>query len=138
MLVLTRKVQEQIQVGDNITITIIRVKGQSVRVGIEAPRNVRVMRSELSESNALSHETDASDALPYDESAAGQAREKDTAALPSDRPQSMLREESEVVGPRRIPAGNPLEARVSGSRSGPLASRVARQAVADMLELTKN
>ena len=66
MLVLTRKVQEQIQVGDNITITIIRVKGQSVRVGIEAPRNVRVMRSELSESNALTHETDASDARVRD------------------------------------------------------------------------
>jgi len=48
MLVLTRKVQQQIKVGDNITITIIRVKGQSVRVGIEAPRDVKVMRAELS------------------------------------------------------------------------------------------
>lgn len=47
MLVLTRKVQEQIKIGDNITITIVRVKGQSVRVGIEAPFDVRVMRSEL-------------------------------------------------------------------------------------------
>ncbi len=47
MLVLTRKAQQQIQIGDNITITIVRVKGQSVRVGIEAPRNVRVVRGEL-------------------------------------------------------------------------------------------
>ena len=47
MLVLTRKVQEVIKVGDNITITIIRVKGQSVRVGIEAPQDVKVLRAEL-------------------------------------------------------------------------------------------
>jgi carbon storage regulator CsrA len=47
MLVLTRKANEQIQIGDNIVITILQVKGQSVRVGIEAPREVRVLRSEL-------------------------------------------------------------------------------------------
>jgi carbon storage regulator CsrA len=47
MLVLTRKTQEKIQIGDNITITIVRVKGQSVRVGIEAPQDVRVIRGEL-------------------------------------------------------------------------------------------
>ncbi|MFV2066367.1 MAG: carbon storage regulator [Pirellulales bacterium] len=48
MLVLTRKVHQQIQIGDQITITIVRVKGQSVRVGIDAPRDVRVLRGELS------------------------------------------------------------------------------------------
>jgi carbon storage regulator CsrA len=47
MLVLTRKCQEKIQIGENITITIVRVKGQSVRVGIEAPRDMKVLRSEL-------------------------------------------------------------------------------------------
>lgn len=47
MLVLTRKLQEQIRIGDNITITILRVKGRSVRVGIEAPRDVRLVRGEL-------------------------------------------------------------------------------------------
>ncbi len=47
MLVLTRKTQEQIQVGDNIIITIVRVTGQSVRVGIQAPQSVRVVRGEL-------------------------------------------------------------------------------------------
>lgn len=49
MLVLTRKLQEQIKVGENITITILRVSGKSVRVGIEAPREVRVVRAELPE-----------------------------------------------------------------------------------------
>jgi carbon storage regulator CsrA len=47
MLVLTRKSQEKIQIGDNITITILRVKGQTVRVGIDAPRSTKVIRGEL-------------------------------------------------------------------------------------------
>ena len=48
MLVLTRKRQEQIRIGDNITLTILRVKGNTVRVGFEAPRDVRIVRGELS------------------------------------------------------------------------------------------
>ena len=47
MLVLTRKLQQQIKIGDDITVTILRVKGHTVRVGIEAPRQVRVVRGEL-------------------------------------------------------------------------------------------
>lgn len=47
MLVLTRKMDEQILIGDNIKITLLRVRGNSVRIGIEAPRDVRVVRSEL-------------------------------------------------------------------------------------------
>ncbi len=47
MLVLTRKASEQIQIGDQVIITILQVKGQSVRIGIEAPREVLVLRAEL-------------------------------------------------------------------------------------------
>lgn len=47
MLVLTRKSHEQIQIGDNITITILRVKGGAIRVGIDAPKNLSVLRKEL-------------------------------------------------------------------------------------------
>jgi carbon storage regulator CsrA len=47
MLVLTRKIQEQIQIGDNVTITILKVKGRTVRLGIEAPQQVKVVRGEL-------------------------------------------------------------------------------------------
>ncbi len=47
MLVLTRKAQQQIRIGDDITITILRIKGQSIRVGVEAPREVHVVRGEL-------------------------------------------------------------------------------------------
>lgn len=47
MLVLTRKLDEAIRIGDDIKITILRVKGNTVRIGIEAPREVRVVRDEL-------------------------------------------------------------------------------------------
>jgi carbon storage regulator CsrA len=47
MLVLTRKLQQQIKIGDQITVTILRVKGHTVRIGIDAPRDVRVVRGEL-------------------------------------------------------------------------------------------
>ncbi len=47
MLVLTRKLQEKITIAGNITITVLRVKGQTVRIGIEAPREIRVVRGEL-------------------------------------------------------------------------------------------
>jgi carbon storage regulator CsrA len=47
MLVLTRKLQQQIKIGDQIIVTILRVKGNTVRVGITAPREVRVVRGEL-------------------------------------------------------------------------------------------
>lgn len=53
MLVLTRKRQEQICIGDNIVLTILRVKGNTVRVGIEAPRDVRVVRGELPPKGAI-------------------------------------------------------------------------------------
>lgn len=49
MLVLTRKVGESFVIGDNITITVVRVVGGGVRIGIEAPHDCMVMRQELQE-----------------------------------------------------------------------------------------
>ncbi|TWT95103.1 carbon storage regulator CsrA [Neorhodopirellula pilleata] len=47
MLVLTRKIDEQIKIGDDITITIIKLRNNQIRIGIDAPRDVRVLRGEL-------------------------------------------------------------------------------------------
>ena len=47
MLVLTRKQGEVIQIGDSITITVLRMKGKSVRLGIKAPKDFNVIRGEL-------------------------------------------------------------------------------------------
>ena len=47
MLVLTRKQNEKIRIGDSITITVLRMKGKAVRLGIEAPHELSVIRGEL-------------------------------------------------------------------------------------------
>src|SRR3990172_11346590 len=47
MLVLTRKHQEKIRIGEHITITVLKTKGKAVRLGIEAPAEVSVIRGEL-------------------------------------------------------------------------------------------
>ena len=47
MLVLSRKLQQEILIGENIKVTVLKVKGNTVRLGIEAPRSVRVLRGEL-------------------------------------------------------------------------------------------
>ena len=47
MLVLSRKVGERILIGDNITIVVVRCSGDKVRIGIEAPKEVKVIREEL-------------------------------------------------------------------------------------------
>jgi carbon storage regulator CsrA len=53
MLVLTRKTQEQIQIGESVVVTVLRIKGSTVRLGIEAPRQTRVMRGELNRIEAV-------------------------------------------------------------------------------------
>ena len=47
MLVLSRKEGERISIGDNITLIVSKVSGNRVTIGIEAPRDVKVVRSEL-------------------------------------------------------------------------------------------
>ena len=47
MLVLTRKPNEKICIGDSITITVLRMKGNAVRLGIEAPDSCNILRGEL-------------------------------------------------------------------------------------------
>ena len=47
MLVLTRKLGEKIQIGDDISIVIMEVKGKQVKLGIEAPSNIKVHREEI-------------------------------------------------------------------------------------------
>lgn len=47
MLVLTRKPQEKIIIGDNIEIMLISIKRDQVRIGIECPKDIRIVREEL-------------------------------------------------------------------------------------------
>ncbi|HSP76211.1 MAG TPA: carbon storage regulator CsrA [Cryobacterium sp.] len=47
MLVLTRKLGEKILIGDDIVITVLDVRGDSIRIGVDAPRGVRIQRDEV-------------------------------------------------------------------------------------------
>lgn len=49
MLILTRRVGESVMIGEEVTITVLRVKGNQVRLGVNAPRTVSVQREEIFE-----------------------------------------------------------------------------------------
>jgi carbon storage regulator len=70
MLILTRKIDEAIRIGEDIRIVLVQIKGGQVRLGIECPSHVRVLREELYEAvrqenlNALSADPAQIKALP--------------------------------------------------------------------------
>ncbi|MDP2763139.1 MAG: carbon storage regulator CsrA [Enterobacteriaceae bacterium] len=47
MLILTRKIGESLMIGDNVTVTVLGVKGTQVRIGVNAPKEVTVHREEI-------------------------------------------------------------------------------------------
>lgn len=90
MLILTRRAGESIMIGDDIVITVSEVRGDAVRVGIEAPRSVQVHREEvyreLQRANAQAVST-SDDALAALRTAIGPGSAQDASATPdTDRP----------------------------------------------------
>jgi carbon storage regulator len=70
MLILTRREGESVLIGDEVTITVLRVKGNQVRLGVNAPKNIAVQREEISERvRAEVTGTAASAAAPGDSTA---------------------------------------------------------------------
>ncbi len=64
MLILSRKTDQQIKIGENITITIIDIKGDQVKIGVEAPKEVKVFRQEVF--NAIRNENTAASSVSND------------------------------------------------------------------------
>lgn len=62
MLVLSRKQSQRIKLGDSIVITVVRVAGDKVRLGIEAPRDMLVLRDELEPHDTPAGALDAAEA----------------------------------------------------------------------------
>lgn len=61
MLVLTRKPDESIHIGDDIRITVLSVRGDRVRIGISAPGDVSIKRKEIVFNNSYSSEVETHD-----------------------------------------------------------------------------
>lgn len=58
MLVLSRKTGEKILIGENVTVTIVRIGPNTVRLGIDAPRDMNIVREELCQAAPVGHLAD--------------------------------------------------------------------------------
>ncbi len=58
MLVLSRKVGEMLVIDGNITVRVVRIQGNRITLGIEAPSNVKILRGELNQQKAKTHSVD--------------------------------------------------------------------------------
>lgn len=62
MLILTRRVGETLMIGDHVTVTVLGVKGNQVRIGVNAPKDVAVHREEIYERIVKERSGDGQDA----------------------------------------------------------------------------
>ncbi len=111
MLVLTRKQQQQIQIGESITITVLSVRGGRVQVGITAPAHVRVVRGELA---------------PYEE---GQAGKQSGSPAPAAAPRSVQSAASSAMpAPGDAHRSDPARRSASSTRPEAVAAHPGAQA----------
>jgi len=66
MLALTRRVGERIVIGDNVVITIVDIKGDSIRLAIDAPREIKIYRGEIFDAIAAENKEAAVPQIPAD------------------------------------------------------------------------
>ena len=61
MLALSRKINESIMIGNDIEVTILEIKGEQVKLGIKAPRNIQILREEIFKQEGWHYELEAED-----------------------------------------------------------------------------
>ncbi len=76
MLVLTRKREDKIKIGDNIIVTVLEVDGGNVKIGIDAPRDIQILRMEVVEQIKQENVESASKTLTDIKAAADLIRQK--------------------------------------------------------------
>lgn len=64
MLILSRMKDQAIMIGDSIKVTVIKVQGNAIRIGIKAPEDIRILRGELSDWHRLSSDEKDPNELP--------------------------------------------------------------------------
>lgn len=79
MLILTRRTGETVMIGDDVTLTVLGVKGNQVRIGINAPKNVPVHREEIFEK--IKREQRGGPVVTLDEARPGGTPEPEVRAL---------------------------------------------------------
>ena len=91
MLVLSRKLNQSIHLGQNITISVVRIKGNVVQLGIEAPKEVHILRSELLEREIQSASRTSGLAAAESEAAsAGHHASEDQLTTDDDDPSELI------------------------------------------------
>jgi carbon storage regulator len=77
MLILTRRIGESIIIGDDITITVLGVKGNQVRLGVNAPKTVSVHREEIYRRIQQEQTTNSSEPLVIETNSTEEPKDKD-------------------------------------------------------------
>jgi carbon storage regulator len=127
MLVLSRKTQQQIQIGPHVTITILKVKGETVRIGIEAPQEVCVLRSEVADKIAQAESATGETEATVRSALASTERERArTARIAANQP-PLTKRTSRIEFSSSFAVGrSSLGARLAAR--GPVATGMARSA----------
>jgi carbon storage regulator len=76
MLILSRKVNEKIMIGEDISVSIIEVRGDQVRLGVDAPKTVKVFRQEVFDAIRAENRAAAESSPIFPELNLGAGREK--------------------------------------------------------------
>jgi carbon storage regulator CsrA len=133
MLVLTRKKQQQVQIGDSITVTILSIRGNRVQVGVTAPDHVRVMRGELAPHARGPGASQGVTAAAVPSTPAPESSVTAPSAAARVGPSPTATGPTRAIGAETVPSEPGAAAQGSTARRSPLAKAVAQRSRAPLV-----